>query len=392
MRATSRGCVEAIRTLLRAGACVDTRDVFGNSALHVATRVANAEAMRTLLSDATANPNMVDANGMSPIHLAASIAGDAGAEVIAALLSDPRTDPSLADGSGGAALHIAAIFGNAGVVRALAADSRVDLDALAREEGMSALHFAVVHDRPLCMQALLRGSRVVDVNLRDAKLGRTALHIAADLGHSDAIAALLAHRGTDPNAVYKGITALHIAAIRDRLAALVHLITSPRVDVRATSDTGGYSVLHCAAQHGSVHMVRYLLGLAPDRIDVNARAGGGLTPLHVAAAKGRTDVIGALIADQRADLAVIDEAGSSLLHQAAHEGHAEAVAALLAHPRVVRDAAGRKDGHTPLHLAARLGHAAATAALLADSRGSEASVLSWPKALAHNSPLPPSRC
>ena len=353
---------------------------------------------------------------MAPVHLAV-FAGAGGAGVVAALLSDPRTDPNLVDAGGRTALHIAVMMGNEAVLRVLAADPRVMVDALAREEGMTALHIAAMHDHLESVRALLEGPRAADPNAREPKLGRTALHLAVAHSRGEvtaallsdprteagamgvdgvaplhiavyndtgpAIAALLAHGGADPNALHQNHTPLHIAAIKDRLPAIVHLLADARVDTRAVSSTTGYSVLHFAAEHASANVVRFLLGLAPGRVDVNARAKGGLTPLHVAAAKGRIEALVALLADPRVDPTLVDEAGSTALHQAAFLGHPQAAAALLADLRVDPNAsAARADGFTPLHMAALRGHDRVAAVLLADPRA-------WGGGACGSSSLPP---
>jgi ankyrin repeat protein len=114
--------------------------------------------------------------------------------------------------------------------------------------------------------------------------GWPALHLAAHFGHGDAVDALLA----------------------------------ARADVRAYSDNDERNTaLHAAlAGRRDVRVVSRLLAAG---VDVNARAGGGYVPLHLAAFAGDVAVVDALLAhgatvDARADdgrtaLAIAEDSG-----------------------------------------------------------------------------------
>ena len=94
---------------------------------------------------------------------------------------------------------------------------------------------------------------------------------------------------------------------------------------------------------------------------LDARNEDGRTPLHMAAAKGHSEAIAALI-DAGADPDARNEDGRTPLHMAAEKGHSEAIAALIdagADPD-----ARNEDGRTPLYMAAEKGHSEAIAALI----------------------------
>ena len=117
--------------------------------------------------------------------------------------------------------------------------------------------------------------------------GWPALHLAAHFGHGDAVDALL----------------------------------EARADVRAYSDNHeANTALHAAlAGRGGLRVVSRLLAAGAD---VNARAGGGYTPLHIAAFDGDAALLNTLLAhgadaEARADdgktaLAIADERGHTL--------------------------------------------------------------------------------
>ena len=117
--------------------------------------------------------------------------------------------------------------------------------------------------------------------------GWPALHLAAHFGHGDAVDALL----------------------------------EARADVRAYSDNReANTALHAArAGRGGLRIVSRLLAAGAD---VNARAGGGYTPLHIAAFEGDGALLNTLLAhaaaaetraeDGRTALAIAEERGHTL--------------------------------------------------------------------------------
>jgi ankyrin repeat protein len=131
-----------------------------------------------------------------------------------------------------------------------------------------------------------------DVNARDAADGRTALYLAAEYGHADAVEALARLGG----------------------------------DVNAAAYPGAFDAtpMWIAAQEGHTPVIEALGRLGAD---VNRVAKDGRTPVAVAAEKGRTAVIVAL-GKLGADVNRASIRGSTPLRFAATHGHAAAVDAL----------------------------------------------------------------
>jgi ankyrin repeat protein len=86
--------------------------------------------------------------------------------------------------------------------------------------------------------------------------------------------------------------------------------------------------LHKAAEHGD--NTRAIEALLHRGAHVNARQEGGWTPLHIAAAEGRTEICGLLL-DRGADVNAEDEDGNTPLYLAAKDGHTETAALLREH-------------------------------------------------------------
>lgn len=123
----------------------------------------------------------------------------------------------------------------------------------------------------------------------------------------------------------------------------------------------GRTLLHSAADGGDARVVEALLANGAGVV-VNAVAGGGFSPFHVAAMRGREEASMALA---RAGAAVHRKAPykQSALHLAAGAGHAGMISALVLDLRVALEG-GDDIGATPLHTAAWHGKADCVRALL----------------------------
>eukprot|EP00873_Tetraselmis_striata_P026893 jgi/Tetstr1/447157/TSEL_034594.t1 len=186
-------------------------------------------------------------------------------------------------------------------------------------------------------------------------------------------------------------------AIIDDPAALANALTSV-ADLNGV-DANGRTALHVAARAGLPHSVKVLLrhvGAGPEQVALNLRDMRGQAPLHLAAAYGHLQVVGALLARSRGAHMVVmdvdclecsdsgdlrtmppetapepgaparreeyvqvnqtDSHGCTALHLAAHFGRVDVVDALLKagahHALAMQDTFG----NSPLHHAAMQGH------------------------------------
>ena len=115
--------------------------------------------------------------------------------------------------------------------------------------------------------------------------GWPPLHLAAYFGHGDAVDALI-EAGADVRAFsnnHEGNTALHAALAGRQAMRIVSRLLTSGADVNARA-AGGYTPLHIAAFHDDVAIVDTLLayGAAAD-----ARDDDGRTPLAIAEAQGQ---------------------------------------------------------------------------------------------------------
>jgi ankyrin repeat protein len=217
-RAASGGEIEIVALLLDKGAPIDARDLDGSTALFKAAETGRLPMVRFLM-ERGADINLPGRNGITPLSAAAYM----GSVPIVELLIEKGADPKVIDNTQKAAIVYAAGRGFFPVVRLLLdhgvdvnAKYGNDLTALMWTAGYSAE--AGVKDVEQVMTLIIeRGARLDDQDNR----GRTALMIAAELGHASAVDLLLAH-GADKSLKDKqGKTAgdlTSLTALRDKLA------------------------------------------------------------------------------------------------------------------------------------------------------------------------------
>ncbi len=183
--------------------------------------------------------------------------------------------------------------------------------------------------------------------------GYTALMLAAEYGHTEAVRLLLAMPDIAINTSNQdGDTALIFAAEYGHTEVVRLLLAKPDIAIN-TSNQEGNTALMFAAENDYPEVIRLLLAMP--NIAINATRQDGCTVLMRAAVKGHTDVVGLLLAMPGIAINTIRHDDSTALICAAAKGHTDVVCLLLAMPGIAINAA-RQDGWTALMLATEKGH------------------------------------
>ena len=166
---------------------------------------------------------------------------------------------------------------------------RSGINTIDHETGLAPLMIAAIQGKRDITAALL--DRGAEVDLKDEKKGRTALHFAAKTGHADCMKELL-KRAAAPNAVdnYKKTALMHAA--KGGYLDCVLLLLQRGASYNMV-DGNGFSAMHYAARFGH-HMVVSALIKATAAIEFRDEL-DGLTALHYAAQYGRKETVRVLI-------------------------------------------------------------------------------------------------
>ncbi|PNF21557.1 hypothetical protein B7P43_G12735, partial [Cryptotermes secundus] len=194
--------------------------------------------------------------------------------------------------------------------------------------GYSALHHAALNGHKEVVQLLL--AHEASTNILDVK-GSSPLHLAAWTGNVDVVRLLLCHGPSVPNVnltTKDNETALHCAAQYGHTAVVSQLLEhSCDPTIRNSREE---TALDLAAQYGRLETVELLVRTHPELIQPYSRGHGSQfrhTPLHLASRNGHKAVVAILLA---AGLDVnVRTAGGTALHEAALCGKMEVVRTLL---------------------------------------------------------------
>lgn len=313
----------------------------GDSLLHHAITSANEEAVKFLLLN-NANPNLANARGSTPLHLATEKHLKPLAEL---LLGRRSTNVNAKDEDQYTALHWAAQNGDEAITRLL-----LDRAAAINEtdgQGRTPAHVACQHGQENVIRVLL--SRGADVRIR-CKDNWTALHLAAWQGHLGIVKLLVKQAGADVDGqTTDGRTPLHLASQRGQYR-VARILIELGADVHMTS-AGFNTALHVAAETGHTSTSRLLI---KHKADIHAQNTHGLTPLHLASQRGHLATVKMLI-EEGADPYRTNQALRTPCHLAAENGHCQVLKELLLH---CPDGGTLSDeqGLSPLHLAVQGRH------------------------------------
>ena len=176
----------------------------------------------------------------------------------------------------------------AAIERLLAAPPAPGEINAAQVDGMTALHWAVYHDRSALVRRLLDAG--ADASAAN-RYGVIPLSLACANGNPEVVEPLLA-AGADPNALLPGGETVFMTAARTGRIEVVEALYEAGADVHFREPNRGQTALMWAAAEGNLEVVELLLEVGADP---NAALDSGFTPLLFAVREGRIDVTEALL-------------------------------------------------------------------------------------------------
>ncbi|CAI9179975.1 unnamed protein product [Rangifer tarandus platyrhynchus] len=196
LAACSSGDTDEVRRLLARGADVDTANVDGLTALHQACIDENLDMVKFLVENG-ASVNQQDSEGWTPLHAAASC----GCLNIAEYFINHGASVGIVNSEGEVPSDLAEEPAMKDLLLEQVKKQGLDLEQARRQEEQQMLQDA---------RQWLNSGRIVDV--RQARSGATALHVAAAKGYSEVLR-LLIQAGYELNVQdHDGWTPLHAAA------------------------------------------------------------------------------------------------------------------------------------------------------------------------------------
>lgn len=270
-----------------------------------------------------AEVNFIDVNGISALHLAAFSGCIESVKFLTSHKFDINLQPKTYT-----PLHFAT-FGNASEVAKFLIDNGASIYISTNKLhcNESLLHLAVRANAFDCIKLYIDNG--ADVNSLKPS-GTNPIHLAADLGLSESLKALLDAPTADPNILIcfreKESTALHLAADEGNVEC-VNLLLAKGANTKIKNHRG-VTPLHLAARTSSLECVESLLcngNANPNAEDFDKR-----TPLHAAIGRSNTSIqiIESLVM-WGADINHKDVFGFTALHLAALEGFNECVDTLI---------------------------------------------------------------
>ncbi|MEO1218887.1 MAG: ankyrin repeat domain-containing protein [Bacteroidota bacterium] len=241
------------------------------------------------------------------------------------------------------------------ILRRLLAFRKTNVNAKSRD-GNTALHFAIMSDRPAMAREILEHSMLelrehslLKLNVKNKK-GDVPLHVAVSAAKQDLVHTLLAHPKIDLNVEDSyGNTPLHRAIEIRSLNLVQQLLRKSQTNVNA-QDKLGNTPLHLAASANMASITRALLERHDIRPDIQNLEGDA--PIHSVVWCDALTVLAILASDERVNLNLRDSEGHTPLHLAIcySNGKQEAIETLLRAPRLDLST-GDPDGGTFLDLA-----------------------------------------
>ena len=317
--AAEEGSLGVVQTLCRYGAKIDTFNRLHETPVYVASKNNRSKIVAYILDRNKESMNKRDADGWSPLLIAASFGHIESTDV----LLKHGVEISTSDKNDQNVVYIASLEGQNKYLEHILAHCQNPADLVNARDVYhnTALHIAAENGHLSCVNTLLRYKAKADSKNDEEQ---TPMHRAAQFGKKNVIA-VLARKDLklisdwDEN----NDTPLHVASTYGRLKCVRDLINlGAQVD---TTNTKGWTPLDCAAAAGSLEVCKELVDNdAPlDPVDKSQT-----TPLHLACKNGHLDVVKYLLG-KKANMSMVDVEGRNALDFAIDYYHEDVVEVIL---------------------------------------------------------------
>ena len=363
--AAQEGNQGAVRTLATDSKLApNMADTEENSPIHLAILHAGDPAtLGEILQHKKIDVNTRNMKGQTALHVAAELGR---IDLVGKLLGVPRIDGNVVDNNGNTPLHLAVQNGSIEVVRELIGIRRVQLHSrynqfllppiskqTALVKGMNYTDRQLIaRPQDLMMDIFTRGVKpgvTVDIHARNSQ-GQTPLHIAITNNAGISIVNELIDSGVDLYGFdVNGNNPLHLAVARGN-TVVVRTLLAAGMDSNVVN-ANGESPLHIAAKFNDLKMINLLLH---NMANPNVRNSQGQTALHIAAAKGSPVVVSALL-EQKADINIQDNLEQTPTHLMLINGHLDLAIKVIKKDTDLDINRADNKGNTFLHIASHLG-------------------------------------
>ncbi|KAL1868907.1 hypothetical protein Daus18300_005743 [Diaporthe australafricana] len=272
------------------------------------------ELVEKLIKHGAKVPGTVAASGLSPLHVALTTHGHKSLGLLKALLTN-GADINATEDLNYTPLMSAATLGHIESVKVLLAqtDPKADLEVVSsREPGRTALHLALRDGYPEIVKLLIEAGADIDHQQSDGTppvgqlLASDKLHPARE----DLLEFMLKRKPNLDLADNEGNTVLHKIRSDTPLSVVVRLVVEG-APVNTFNELG-FNPLACAVKCGNTDVARYLTTVKGVQSDVYHPGFGSI--LHIAAAHSTMEVVRQLIRTGAEHSLVNAEFGESVLY------------------------------------------------------------------------------
>ena len=274
---------------------IETRNIYDNTALHVASMNGYIAIVRYYFEVLHQDPNIRGYNDRTLLHVAAN---NNRFEVATYLIEQQNFDVNDLDRLGETPLHCACHYDNEKMVQLLL-DKGAD-PTVVDKIGKTPLHIACEYGNVNCVSVLLSQLPSKDgiPELPKDYTGKTPLHIVCEKGIISIIDYLIQNAKISPElADNQGYTLLHVSCLANQIESIQYLLKNAKCNKEAR-DFSGKTALILSCEIAKPETVELLL---KNNLDVSAFDNKGYTALYFACKENKLDVVKMLI-NARADV------------------------------------------------------------------------------------------